>query len=200
MRPLRFNRLAFLLATTAVVITPTAKAAPSVESRSEATTEGERKLLEPDRNRTFQPEMARFGSRTAPGAKGAQAATFNQLKEFGGSKEFSSKKFAASEFIPPSNRGVDKTFTPPGDVVKTPSFANEKSAFNTKSFDANGNPLGDKSFTTKSASDANREAAGQEAERMKEKYTPANPPKGGGVSTGHRLSVEEVRDILNKSK
>jgi len=34
---------------------------------------------------------------------------------------------------------------------------------------------------------------------MKQKYTPQNGPKGG-VSTGHVLSVEEVRGILNRNK
>jgi hypothetical protein len=41
--------------------------------------------------------------------------------------------------------------------------------------------------------------AGPEASRKEQKYTPGNAPKGGLIE-GRTLSVDEVREILNKSK
>ncbi len=200
MRPLALPRVfTFWIAVTACAIMD-ADAAPAGTSTSEPTTPAERRLLDPDLNRTFNPDMARFSSRGASNLKEARTTSFPQGKEFANSKDFLSKKFSASEFLPGASITPTKPFVSSSrSAASTQSFGGQKETLAKKSFESGGSPQGERVFSSTTARDANLPYLGQEAERMKEKYTPSNPPQGG-VSNLRRLSVEEVKDILNKSK
>jgi hypothetical protein len=166
-------------------------------------TTGEKRFLEPDLSKTFDTSLARFGSRGST-SSGRAART----APFGGTKMFGSQKSAS----------LDKSF--PSSAFHTPQFLTKSSptrAYGTSSFSgvgtaptprttSTGNPIPTGGFPTStsrlassSAAYAQREFAGPEADKKKIPYTPANGPQGG-VSYGRVLSVEEVREILNKSK
>jgi hypothetical protein len=198
MRPLALPRVfPVWIAVTACAI---AGAAPAGTSTSEPTTPAERRLLEPDLNRTFNPDMARFSSRGASNLKETRTTSFTQGKEFANTKDFLSKKFSASEFLPGASITPTKPFVSSSrSTTPTQSFSVQKETLTTKYFESGASHQGDRAFSSTTAKDANLPYLGQEAERMKEKHTPSNPPQGG-VSMGRRLSVEEVKDILNKSK
>jgi hypothetical protein len=166
---------------------------------------GENRLLEPDLSKTFDPALARFGSR--PSSSTGRSA---RISPFGGSKSFGPAKSAA----------LDKSF--PSSAFHTPQFLTKSSptrSFASSAFSGTrpapekdsrtatpGNAVLSKTFPSfpsniapTTATAAQREYAGPEAEKKKIPYTPANGPLGG-VTTGRVLSIEEVRDILNKSK
>lgn len=156
--------------------------------------------LEPDPNRTFNLDAAKPGSRTFSGTKGASTSTFSQTKSFWGSKTFSPKEFSTSEFLPPQSPSASKSFPTESAKVASKSYGPASSNFSPKSFNSSGSaPNADKAFNIPTSPDAARSAATEEADRMKLKFSPGGAPPGG-VTTGRRLTVEEVKEILNRSK
>ena len=158
------------------------------------------KALRPDEHRTFRPESARLGSRSFLETQKPQIPTFSQLRSFSGSKSFESKTYSSGSFATSQVPEGLKSF-PSG-----PSSASSQKPFQTnpntesgKTFNSFGFSESAKRIPSTSAPQASRPYLGEEADRMKQKYTPDNGPRGGVVQ-GHRLSVEELREILNRSK
>jgi hypothetical protein len=170
-------------------------------------TDGEQRLLEWDLNKSYTPK--RSGS--------SSEATF-------GSKTFTPPAIEPKAFATKTAAEAATFYTPeflssPSKTLKNASGANQ--SFSTTGATAQNSPSETKKFQTgreqfapksaalpkstdlnsgmKEFSGAGRIYAGEEADRMKRAYTPDNPPKGG-VSMGRQLSVDEVREILNKSK
>ncbi|MEI6871545.1 MAG: hypothetical protein WCL08_04625 [Verrucomicrobiota bacterium] len=170
-------------------------------------TDGEQRLLEWDLNKSYTPK--RSGS--------SSEATF-------GSKTFTPPAIEPKAFATKTAAEAATFYTPeflssPSKTLKNASGANQ--SFSTTGATAQNSPSETKKFQTgreqfapksaalpkstdlnsgmKEFAGAGRIYAGEEADRMKRAYTPDNPPKGG-VSMGRQLSVDEVREILNKSK
>lgn len=162
-------------------------------------TEGEKRLLQWDLKKSFNLQTARFGSRSAPNLKSFSSGAFSQTKTFSGATPFESKSFATSAF-PYSAAAETKSFSTSTSPAANRGFSTRNSApitdkeFETRNFQAQTSQ-----YATDSAKESGRTFSGKEAERAKEKYTPDNPPRGGTI-TGRQLSIDEVREILNKSK
>lgn len=182
------------------------QAQSSQSSSPQHQTEGERRLLEWDLNKSFAPRKNSFSPDSTFGSKTVTAPTIS-TKSFGPKTAAESASFYTPEFLTssgkplPSNRAAMQRFSTNGSTAAENVFA-------TKSFTSGKTPITSNStnlsnFTAatpaKGFSGSNRIYAGAEADKMKLPYTPDNGPKGG-VSMGRQLTVDEVRDILNKSK
>lgn len=168
---------------------------------------GRKRFFDVDRNKTFDPGLARFGSRSS--SSGNRSAT---TRVFGSSNTFNSGKDSASTKSFPSSAFYSPRFTQSASDVRpftsksfllrapasesTPGKTVAQSNFSVRDFKP---PTGSLAAPAGSASYPTREYDGPEAQKKKIPYTPANGPTGG-VSYGRVLSVDEVREILNKSK
>jgi hypothetical protein len=175
--------------------------AQAVESvvRSDPQTEGERRLLEWDTTRKFSPSKTTFSPKTLTGSKTVPIPNYS-TRSFLTKNTQALPTFYTPEFLSPKTGLAQKSFaTGVANVASASSFAKSfnsgKSASEPSTF-AGGSKS---SSAVKSAPDGTRPYLGPEADKMKQKYTPENGPKGG-VSIGHQLSVEEVRSILNRNK
>jgi len=173
---------------------------------SQPQTEGERRLLEWDLNKSFAPKKNSFSPDSTFGSKTVTAPTI-ATKIFGSKNAAESASFYTPEFLTPpgktqfSNSAAIQRFSKSGATTA-------ESALGTKSFNPGKDAVAPNSANFSNANSANpskefygrnRIYAGAEAERMKRPYSPDNGPKGG-VSMGRQLSVDDVREILNKSK
>jgi hypothetical protein len=179
----------------------------SISSSTGKITDGESRILKPDLNKRFDPAMARFGS-TVSSSKAPTAKTsfFGGLKAFGSSKPASQEKtFPSSAFQTPksfSKKAEVRSFSsgsfsdtePASETRSTANFSN--SARTERTF---GSVSAARESDLKTPSRFSEEYAGPEADKKKLRYTPSNGPLGG-TSYGKVLSVDEVREILNKSK
>jgi hypothetical protein len=169
-------------------------------SRSEAQTAGEKRLLDWDLKKTYDLSRSRTDSKSQAPSRSFSTQTFRP----GGfqTKAFSTEAFASTEFLTPEGKNQTKPFsTKPAFPVNSPVLG--------KSFlPENAAPVPPKAVPTfaakassspKEFAEAARPFQGPEAERKARKYGPGNAPTGGVVE-GRRLSIDEVREILNKSK
>lgn len=169
-------------------------------SRSEAQTPGEKRLLEWDLSKSY--DLSR--SRTNPKGSSLSRPFATQSFQPGSfnTKAFSTASFSSPEFLTPKGKPQTKSFP------SKPALARESSDF-TKPF-VPGNAAytppkviptltSGTSIAPKTFVNGTRLFQGAEAARKEQKYAPGNAPSGG-VIEGRRLSVDEVRDILNKSK
>lgn len=169
-------------------------------SRSEAQTAGEKRLLDWDLKKTYDLSRSRTDSKSQAPSRSFSTQTFRP----GGfeTKAFSTAAFASPEFLTPEGKNQTKPFsTKPAFSVTSPVLGKSFLPGNAPSAPPKAVPT----FATKASSsskefaEAARPFQGPEAERKARKYGPGNAPIGGVVE-GRRLSIEEVRDILNKSK
>jgi hypothetical protein len=169
------------------------------ETRSDPQTEGEKRLLEWDTTKSFKPSKSAFNGVTAKGTSYVPVSSFG-TRSFVPKNSVSTSSFYTPEFLSSPAGAAQKTFnsgpafTTRTDAIES-TFNTGKNAVEPKAFSGSGKTA----RTPDSAPDAGRPYLGPEAAKMKEKYTPATAPKGG-VVTGHQLSIEEVRDILNRNK
>ena len=173
---------------------------------SQPQTEGERRLLEWDLNKSFSPKKNSFSRDSTFGSKTITAPTI-ATKLFGSKSAPESASFYTPEFLTPpsktqlSNSAAIQRFSNSGattaeSAMGTKTFTSGKSAVTPDSANLSNASAAN---STKEFYGKNRIYAGAEAERMKRPYTPDNGPKGG-VSMGRQLTVDDVREILNKSK
>jgi hypothetical protein len=169
-------------------------------SRSDAQTPGEKRLLDWDLKKSFDLSRSRTNSKEQAPSRVFGTQSFRPGGF--GTKAFSTESFTSPEFLAPEGRNQAKPFaTKPVDFVSSPALG--------KPFVAGKSPaIPPKAVPTFSTSalgvpkvfgEAARPFQGPEAERKDRKYVPGNAPNGG-VIEGRRLTPEEVRDILNKSK
>jgi hypothetical protein len=170
-------------------------------SRSNAETAGERRLLEWDLTKKFEPGKA-YGL----GASKTSTKTFDTQsfasKTFRTRSTFDTSAFYSSEFLTKSASYAQKDFVTRTAALPSSTFAN-------KGFVSGKDPvnpakaalpsISNKNDAPKGFADRDRSYLGPEAERKKQVYNPANGP-AGGTTIGHQLTVDEVREILNKSK
>jgi len=169
-------------------------------SRSEAQTPGEKRLLEWDLKKSY--DVSR--SRTSPKGN-APSRPFSTQSFLPGSfntKAFSTASFSSPEFLTPEGRPQTKAFS-----SKT-ALPRDSAGF-AKPFLSGTSPQtppkvvpafpSGPSIAPKTLVEADRTFRGPEAARKDQKYVPGNAPPGG-VIEGRRLSVDEVKDILNRSK
>lgn len=168
-------------------------------SRSDPQTEGERRLLEWDTTKKFEPSKSSFNGMTALGTKYVPLTAF-ETRSFVPKKGSAAPSFYTPEFLSSAAKDNQRSFS------TSPAYLKEPTAFDS-SFNSGKSPIESRMFsgagktaqTQTAATDANRPYLGPEAEKMKQKYTPETGPKGG-ISTGRQLTVEEVRAILNRNK
>jgi hypothetical protein len=183
----------------ALLCSPAEVQAESI-SRSDPQTPGEKRLLEWDLNKTYDLSK----SRTNTGAKAASRPFLTQPFAAGGfsAKSFSAASFSSPEFLTPENKMRPAPFaTRPASVGGSPQFVKPfqpgSAADNTlKAFGASSKQTGE---AQKAFPDSARSFQGPEAARKEQKFSPETAPRGG-VFEGRKLSPEEVREILNKSR
>ena len=168
-------------------------------TRSDAQTAGEKRLLEWDLNKTYDPGRGR----TNPSAKVPSKSFFTRLFRSGAynAKTFPTESFSSTEFLFPGGKVGTKTFAntralPLYSSDLSRPFATEKPAIQPKvppAFPSSAPNM------ARSFRGADRPYLGPESLRKEQKYTPGNAPNGG-VIEGRQLSVDEVKEILNKSK
>jgi len=168
-------------------------------SRSDPQTEGERRLLEWDTTRKFTPFKSTFVPGNITGSKTVAVKPF-ATQPFASKSAVTTPSFYTPEFLSSSAAAAQKKFATAAAPVSTASslekpFNAGKTTAETQPFAGVSSP----SNMAKASPDGARPFLGPEADKMKQKYTPLNAPKGG-FSTGHQLTVEEVRAILNRNK
>ncbi len=167
--------------------------------RSEAQTAGEKRLLEWDLNKTY--DISR--SRTDPGTK-KRSRSFETRAIAAGvypTRALSAESFSASEFLSKSPKHETKGFfaKPPVSVSsagvskpfladKPPQVPKDVPAFVTR-----------RTLAPETFADSSRRYQGVEVSRKDRMYLPEDAPKAGVVE-GRRLTIDEVKEILNKSK
>ena len=169
-------------------------------SRSDAQTAGEKRLLDWDLNKSY--DLSR--SRTNPKGQAPSRAFATHSFRPGAfqTRAFSTEAFASPEFLIPEGKALAKPFaskqpfTPP-----STTFGKAFLPGSTPSAPPKAVPTSPSSAPSapKKFAGADRPFQGPEAARKDQKYLPGNPP-AGGVVEGRRLSMDEVREILNKSK
>jgi len=169
-------------------------------------TEGERRLLEWDLNKSFSPKNNSLSSNSTFGSKTITAPTLS-TKLFGSKNAAESASFYTPEFLAPAGKSQPSNNTAVQRFSNTGATTTE-SALGAKTFTSGKDAVASNSANISRVNSANslkefygqnRIYAGAEAERSKRPYTPENGPKGG-VSMGRQLTVDDVREILNKSK
>ena len=169
-------------------------------SRSDAQTPGEKRLLDWDLKKSYDLSRSRTNSKEQAPSRAFSTQSFRP----GGftTKAFSTEAFTSPEFLAPEGKNQAKPFaTKPADLVSSKAFG--KPFLTAKS--AGTPPKVVPTFPTsasgvpKEFGEAARPFQGPEAARKEQKYVPGNAPNGG-VIEGRRLSSDEVREILNKSK
>lgn len=162
-------------------------------------TEGEKRLVEWDLTKSFPLKTSGFGSTSAGALKTVSVTPFS-TRSFVTKTTADARSFYTPEFLTQESRTAQKSFSSNAAYVPTSNVLNKafnsgKPEFTSSPFASPGNPAA----LQKSISDGDRSYLGPEAERAKRVYKPETAPRGG-VTTGHVLTVEEVRNILNKSK
>lgn len=110
------------------------------------------------------------------------------------------RTFTSPEFLANTAQAAKNTFTTTAAAVSSSTVF--KKPFNSGNPAVDTKPFSDISSATEAgrmASESYRTYLGPEVEKMKQKYTPETGPRGG-VITGHPLTVEELREILNRNK
>lgn len=167
--------------------------------RSEAETPGEKRLLEWDLNKTYDLSK----SRTNPSAKAPLKGFITKIFSTGSftPKAFPSESFYAPEFLQPDAKFRTRAAAP------APAVAPSRSPL-PKPFPTQGSPAipdlappGPVKGTAapRQFQGSGRPFLGPEAERKQQRYNPENAPRGG-VIEGRQLTIDEVKEILNKSK
>jgi hypothetical protein len=168
-------------------------------TRSDPQTAGEKRLLEWDLNKTY--DLGR--GRTNLPAKVPSRSFFTRLFKSDAyiAKTFPTESFSTTEFLFPKGKVGTKPFANTRALTLNSSnlirpFASEKLAAQPNAAPAfpPGDPVMARSFLG-----ADRPYRGPESLRKEQKYTPGNAPNGG-IIEGRQLSVDEVKEILNKSK
>jgi hypothetical protein len=165
-----------------------------------------RRLLEWDLNKSFSPKKNSFSRDSTFGSKTITAPTIS-TKLFGSKSALESASFYTPEFLTPpgktqlSNSAAIQRFSKSGATTVESALGNKTFTPGKDAVAPNSANLSNTNATNSSKEfyGRNRIYAGAEAERMKRPYTPDNGPKGG-VSMGRQLTVDDVREILNKSK
>ena len=169
-------------------------------SRSDPQTAGEKRLLDWDLSKTYDLSRGRAATKGQAPTRAFSTPSF-QPKGFQ-TKAFSAESFASPEFLIPESKTKAKTFAQQ-QPFSLPSPTSGKSFLPANSTSAPPKvvPTAQTSFpnASKTFSESTRPFQGPEAARKEQKYTPGNGPTGG-VIEGRRLSIDEVREILNKSK
>ncbi|RFC41961.1 MAG: hypothetical protein DVB28_002115 [Verrucomicrobia bacterium] len=156
--------------------------------------------MEWDTTRKFVPSKSSYSGGAAAGRKSAPVSGF-ETRSFLSKNSFSTSSFYTPEFLSSPQAGsAQKTFSTKSASAGAAAgmgapFNSGKTSPEPKTF-AGTAKISD---SQKPAADAARDYLGPESEKMKQKYNPQNGPRGG-VTTGHLLSVEEVRGILNRNK
>jgi hypothetical protein len=157
-------------------------------------------------NKTFNLSLLKSGG--APVHSGKSFATspapsfltpkFEAKPNVALNRSFEARSFTSSEFITSQATAGGKAFTSQKTLpIKS---ANESGATSFLSNISQSPAPVTPSVTIPKTPDAlSRTYEGPEAQKKKIPYTPGNGP-AGGVTFGRVLSVEEVREILNKSK
>jgi len=170
-------------------------------------TEGKKRLLEWDLNKSFALKKGPFSTESGPGNKTFNGNSF-ATKSFNSKSAQEAPKFYTPEFL-----------TSSGKAASTPSAVLQR--FSTGTSPVADAAQGDRKFNSgkpeitpsqatssnlknfngdnKTFPNANRAYGGVEADKLKNAYSPGSAPKGG-LSIGHQLTLDEVRDILNRSK
>lgn len=172
-------------------------------SRSDAQTAGEKRLLDWDLSKSYNLSGSRTGSKEQAPSRSFAAQSFRP----GGfrTKPFSTEAFASPEFLTPEGRAPAKTFqTKPAFAI--PASASSKPLLPTPPLNPPPKVVPTVATVSTSASNSPKQFAeaarlfqGPEAARKDRKYTPGTAPTGGMIE-GRKLSTDEVREILNKSK
>ncbi len=168
--------------------------------RSDPETEGEKRLLNWDLHKTFD------FSQKGPLSRG-KAPTWSFGTRLFGAKNFAAKPFQTDAFASPEFL-VQESKTKPKGFTTKPAGSSDAPGSN-KTFSSEKLPVsppkaipsdvGSPYGSGQPFREATRPFQGPEAARKEQKFSPENAPKGG-VIEGRRLSVEEVKEILNKSK
>jgi hypothetical protein len=111
---------------------------------------------------------------------------------------FEAKSFNSPEFITGEASSGGKTFTAQKPVPLRTANESGAPSFHSKT-EPGPAPLTPTITIPKTPDALNQTYEGPEAQKKKIPYTPGNGP-AGGVTFGRVLSVEEVKEILNKSK
>jgi hypothetical protein len=162
-------------------------------------TEGEKRLVEWDLKKSFQLKTGTYGAGSAAALKTVSVTPF-AARSFVTKSNTDARSFYTPEFLTSESRAARKSFSSGAAYVPTTSVLNRqfnsgKGEYASSQYASPGSPAA----LEKSVRDGERSYLGPEAERAKRVYKPEAAPKGG-VTTGHVLSVEDVRNILNKSK
>jgi hypothetical protein len=169
------------------------------ETRSDPQTEGEKRLLEWDTTKKFIPGRSAFNGGVSKGTAAVPVSSFG-TRSFISGKSVDTSSFYTPEFLSPTAGAAQKSFA-------TSSAYTAKTSALDAAFNSGREPVQNRNFSggektarvQTGAADAGRPYLGPEADKMKQKYTPETGPKGG-IITGHQLSIEEVRAILNRNK
>ena len=169
-------------------------------SRSEAQTAGEKRLLDWDLSKSY--DLSR--SRSSQKGQAPSRAFATQSFRPGGfqTKAFSTEAFASPEFLTPEAKAVTKPFAAKQPfAIPSPTFGKSFLPGSSPSAPPKVVPTSPTSAPSapKKFAGAERPFQGPEAARKDQKYLPGNAP-AGGVVEGRKLSMDEVREILNKSK
>ncbi len=113
-------------------------------------------------------------------------------------RSFDAKSFSSSEFITGPATASSKPFLSNKSVVLENANEAASSPFLSKT-DQSRAPQTPSVTLPKTPTSLTQTYEGPEAQKKKIPYTPGNGP-AGGVSVGRLLSIEEVKEILNKSK
>ena len=113
-------------------------------------------------------------------------------------RSFDSKTFSSSEFITGPATASTKPFLSDKSVSLEKAKEADSSPFLSKT-DQSRSPQTPAAPLPKTPASLTQTYEGPEAQKKKIPYTPGNGP-AGGVSVGRILSIEEVKEILNKSK
>ncbi len=174
-------------------------------SRSEAQTPGEKRLLEWDLSKSYD-----LSSNKPPQKGKAPKSSFSTQPFLAGSfksKSFtnnvlSKTSFSSPEFLIPGGEPRTKTFSykpalPPEPAKVAKPFVTVEAPYAppkvVPAFPS------EASSAPKAFAGGYRPFQGQEAARKEQSYVPGNAPKGGTIE-GRRLTVDEVKEILNRSK
>ena len=204
MRPRCLLHLLLRVGTLPALLGSASDASAESVRRSEPTTEGEKRLLEWDLNKSFDLSKSRFSSKGADSGKRFGAKSF--VSSAFSSKPFNTNSFYSPVYLPQNTASTPgafsaKTFTPAAGSIPLRAFSKSSQTapytWQSSSFQPNASsqPRG----TERAFPAGNLSFQGAEAARKEMKFSPENAPKGG-LFEGRQLTVDEVREILNKSK
>lgn len=162
-------------------------------------TEGEKRLVEWDLKKSFQLKTSTYGTGSAAALKTVSVTPF-AARSFVTKTSADARSFYTPEFLTSESRAAQKSFSSSAAYIPTTNalnraFASRKGEYPSARYTSPANPAA----LEKSVRDGERSYLGPEAERAKRVYKPETAPKGG-VTTGHVLTVDDVRNILNKNK